>query len=127
MNAASLDRDRLAKLLGMMGSTHDGEVVAAARQAERLRADAGLTWHEIVLAALPSPRPQRGGAMTLGQAIQFVLDHEDALTDWEQDFARSIQRQISRHLWPRRLKRGLLGFAVLVLLYVGYRVVRHWL
>jgi hypothetical protein len=95
MNAAPLDRDRLAKLLGMMGSTHDGEVVAAARQAERLRADAGLTWHEIVLPALPSPRPQRRGAMTLGQAIQFVLDHEDALTAWESDFARSIQRQTS--------------------------------
>ena len=95
MNAAPLDRDRLAKLLGMMGSAHDGEVVAAARQAERLRADAGLTWHDIVLPALPSPRPQRRGAMTLGQAIQFVLDHEDALTAWESDFARSIKRQTS--------------------------------
>ena len=92
MSAASLDRARLAKLLGMMGSTHDGEVVAAARQAERLRADAGLTWHDIVLPALPSPRPQRRGAMTLGQAIQFVLDHENALTAWESDFARSVQR-----------------------------------
>ena len=102
MNAAPLDRDRLAKLLGMMGSAHDGEVVAAARQAERLRADAGLTWHDIVLPALPSPRPQRRGAMTLGQAIQFVLDHEDALTAWESDFARSIQRQTST-LSPKQI------------------------
>ena len=99
---AALDRQRLAKLLGMMGSAHDGEVVAAARQAERLRADAGLTWHDIVLPALPAPRPQRRGAMTLGQAIQFVLDHEDALTAWESDFARSIQRQTSR-LSPKQI------------------------
>ena len=102
MTADTLDRDRLAKLLGMMGSAHDGEVVAAARQAERLRADAGLTWHDIVLPALPSPRPQRRGAMTLGQAIQFVLDHEDALTAWESDFARSIQRQ-SSPLSPKQI------------------------
>src|SRR5438046_480259 len=102
MNAAPLDRDRLAKLLGMLGSAHDGEALAAARQAERLRADAGLTWHEIVIPALPSPRPQRRGAMTLGQAIQFVLDHEDALTAWESDFARSIQRQ-SSPLSPKQI------------------------
>src|SRR5437868_14336476 len=92
MNSVTLDRDRLARVLGMLGSAHNGEVVAAARQAERLRADAGLTWREIVFAALPSPSPQRCGAMTLGQAIQFVLDREDALTAWESDFARSIQR-----------------------------------
>src|SRR5947207_14282681 len=102
MTAAALDRDRLVKLLGMMGSVHDGEVVAAARQAVRLRADAGLTWRDIVLPALPSPRPQRRGAMALGQAIQFLLDHEDALTAWESDFARSIQRQTSR-LSPRQI------------------------
>src|SRR5438874_13522160 len=95
VSVTGLDRERLAKLLGMMGSAHDGEVVAAARQAERLRAEAGLTWVDIVLPALPSPRPQRRGAMTLGQAIQFLLDHEDALTAWESDFARSIQRQTS--------------------------------
>src|SRR5947207_668908 len=95
MNAVDLDRDRLAKLLGMLGSSHDGEALAAARRAERLRVDAGLTWAEIVIPRLPPPRPQPRGAMTFAQAIQFVLDHEDALTEWESDFTRSIQRQSS--------------------------------
>src|SRR5436853_169114 len=49
-----IDRERLAKLLGMLGSCYDGEVVAAARQAERLRADAGLTWPEILVLAMPA-------------------------------------------------------------------------
>jgi len=33
---SALDRDRLAKLLGMLGADHDGEVVNAARAADRL-------------------------------------------------------------------------------------------
>ena len=49
MNAVALDRDRIARVLGMLGSAHDGEVIAAARQAERLRAAAGLTWADIVI------------------------------------------------------------------------------
>jgi hypothetical protein len=35
--AGALDRARLARVLGMMGSLHDGEVLAAARLAETLR------------------------------------------------------------------------------------------
>ena len=91
MTAATLDRERLSKLLGMLGSSHDGEVVAAARQAERLRAEAGLTWGEIVVPRLPPP-PQRPNVRTVAAAAAFVLDHADALTPWERDFARSIQR-----------------------------------
>jgi len=93
-SAASLDRERLAKLLGMLGSAHDGEVIAAARQAERLRQGAGLTWDDIVQPTLPPPsRVQR--ADTLGAAMAFVLDHEDALTPWEREFSRSILMQRS--------------------------------
>ena len=95
MTASTIDRDRLVKLLGLLGSDFDGEIVAAARQAERLRADAGLTWREIVLPALSPPRPQQRAAMSFTEAVRFVLDHEDALTAWESDFGRSIQRQNS--------------------------------
>jgi hypothetical protein len=43
-----LDREQLARVLGMLGSDHDGEVAAAGRQAERLRRQAEMTWHEIL-------------------------------------------------------------------------------
>ena len=95
MSAAALDRERLAKLLGMMGSAHDGEALAAARQAERLRAEAGLTWGEILLPRLPAPRRQHHHVETFADAIEFVLDNEQELTAWERDFARSLRRQLS--------------------------------
>jgi hypothetical protein len=92
MTAATIDRGRLSKLLGMLGSAHEGEVVAAARQAERLRAEAGLTWAEIVIPRLPPPARQRRHVETIAEAVEFLLDHLDGLTEWECDFVRSIQR-----------------------------------
>ena len=102
MTADTLDRDRLAKLLGMMGSTHDGEVVAAARQVERLRADAGLTWPEILVPRLPPP-PRGQNVRTVADAIDFVIEHAFVLTDWERGFARNLCR-LKCPLSPRQLE-----------------------
>src|SRR5436190_12428222 len=91
MTAAILDRDRLAKLLGMLGSVHDGEVVAAARQAERLRADAGLTWAEIVIPRMPPP--QYGQFVRSARdLIGFVIEHQYLLNERERQFIASIRR-----------------------------------
>ena len=94
MSAAAIDLERLAKLLGMLGSAHDGEALAAARQAERLRAEAGLTWPQIIIRALPSPR-RHHHVETAADAIEFLLDNEHELTAWERNFARSLKRQRS--------------------------------
>jgi len=48
------DRQRLAAVLGMLGSEHAGERAAAALQAEAFRNKHGLTW-EGLLAAKPTP------------------------------------------------------------------------
>jgi hypothetical protein len=45
------DRHRLARLLGMTGSAHDGETLNAARLADRLVKDRGATWSEVLAAA----------------------------------------------------------------------------
>ena len=45
------DRDirrKLAKILGLLSSTHDAKVLAAARQAERLRGELGRSWNELI-------------------------------------------------------------------------------
>ena len=81
-----IDRDRLSKLLGMLGSDHDGEVINAARAADRLVRDAGLRWPDI---AMPVPPRGRGDNDPVG----FCLSRPAALTDWEQRFLRSIERQ----------------------------------
>ena len=44
----ALDRDKLAKMLGMLGSRHDGEVAAAGRSAHTLLSDARTTWTEVL-------------------------------------------------------------------------------
>ena len=101
MTADRLDRDRLAKLLGLLGSDHDGEVVAAARQAERLRADAGLTWPEILVPRLPPP-PHGRNVRTVADAIDFVIEHQVVLTVWERGFVSALRR-LKYPLSPRQL------------------------
>jgi hypothetical protein len=102
MTADILDRDRLARVLGMLGSSHEGEVVAAARQAERLRADAGLTWPEILVPRLPPP-PRGQNVRTVADAIDFVIERQVVLTDWERGFVRDLRR-LKYPLSPRQLE-----------------------
>lgn len=42
------DRDRLAKIAGMLGSAHEGERAAAALKATELLQSLGLTWPEVI-------------------------------------------------------------------------------
>jgi hypothetical protein len=93
MTAGALDRERLARVLGMLGSAHDGEALAAARQAERLRAEAGLTWAEIVIRALPAPSSPQPCRYPVAEATAFLFEHWELLTDWEIDFVESLRRQ----------------------------------
>ena len=53
---AEVDRDRLARLLGLLGSDFDGEVANAGRLADKLVRSAGLTWPDVIAPALPPPR-----------------------------------------------------------------------
>ncbi len=59
--SAKLDRKRLVKVLGMLGSRHDGEVLAAARQAQYMIGMAKTSWAELLgvePGAEPEPLPQ---------------------------------------------------------------------
>ena len=43
-----IDRERLIKLLGLLGSAHNGEIAAAGRMADALIRDAGVTWADVI-------------------------------------------------------------------------------
>jgi len=62
-----MNRTKLAKVLGMMGSAHDGEVLTAAKTAEALVREAGLTWFDLVggvpACGLDWMETQKGGAL----------------------------------------------------------------
>ena len=91
---------KLAKLLGMLGSHHDGEVLNAARQAHKTVTNAGLTWREVFqpLIALPPPVIEKDQPRVL---VDDLLGHP-SLTDWESKFVGSIDRWLRR---GRRLSR----------------------
>jgi hypothetical protein len=62
---AGIDYEHLAKILGMLGSVHDGEVVNAARQAEKIRTAAGLMWRDILkpeTTELVAQKPKRAAS-----------------------------------------------------------------
>jgi hypothetical protein len=96
MTGAALDRDRLAAILGMLGSDHDGEILAAARQAERPRRGAGLTWREILALAPSLPEPRRDLVVeSVDDAIDLCRARAQSLTAWELNFIDTLDRQRS--------------------------------
>jgi hypothetical protein len=87
-----LDRDKLIRILGMLGSAHDGEVLSAARQAQRLVREAGLTWEEILTIPAPRVLVLPTAPSTWQEKILDCLDAEDAaLSDWERGFLLSVR------------------------------------
>jgi hypothetical protein len=87
---------KLVKVLGLLGSDHDGEVAAAGRRAHAMVKGAGLTWGEVIgPAALAKPEPScsqrrwREPGSPSDRAALCLLWRE-VLTDWEVDFCRSI-------------------------------------
>ena len=91
---ALVGRQRLARVCGLLGSDHDGEALAAARQAEKLRKKLGLTWDELLV---PPTRQRSKGLppeeLTDWQAAcLFCLEHFQSLTRWELDFVSKVAR-----------------------------------
>ena len=62
------ERQRLARILGMLGSEHAGERASAGLQAEAFRKRHGLTWEEMI----------QGKAVYLGGAPPWAKSDPDA-------------------------------------------------
>jgi hypothetical protein len=91
---ALVDRQRLARVCGLLGSDHDGEALAAVRQAEKIRKKLGLTWEELLV---PSPRqraadPPPEDLTDWRWACHFCLERYRWLTSWELDFVATVAR-----------------------------------
>jgi hypothetical protein len=91
---ALVDRHRLARVCGLLGSDHDGEALAAARQAEKIRKKLGLTWEELLVpptrqrAADPPPEELTDWR----SACHFCLERSRLLTRWELNFVATVAR-----------------------------------
>lgn len=89
---------RLEKLLGMLGSSFDGEVAAAGRAAHALVKGAGLTWGDVLApAGKPPPAAPNKPAVKWWQedaklCLACGLD-EQCLSDWEVEFLENISER----------------------------------
>lgn len=81
-----IDRDRLTKLVGMLGSDHDGEIVNAVRFIRRMADAEKLTVTELLKQGLGAPTSSRSSA--------FKPRHE-----WHDPFAEQYKQQQE---WARR-------------------------
>lgn len=104
------DRERLIKLLGMIGSNADGEALNAARLAHKLLQDRGMTWRQVVGGngavsppfinpwgsgtwhhTPPPPPPPSRGSERWRTVADFILNYKDEMiNEWEYHFLESI-------------------------------------
>jgi hypothetical protein len=89
--------ERLAQLLGMLGSDHDGEIANAGRMADRLLRSRGLTWPDIIRPYTDNLHkddpPIWREPRTWREAVGLALGFEEMLTPWESKFLRSLRDQ----------------------------------
>jgi hypothetical protein len=75
-------REHLCKLLGMLGSDHDGEIAAAGRKAHAHIKKLGLTWADVIYFPPASWR----------EMANVCAKHQYTLNEREADFIRNILR-----------------------------------
>ena len=96
------DTERLAKILGRLGSEFDGERAAAGAMAARFLKDRHLTWAELLEAPAPAPvapicpccrpSPEFGWRRLADLCLQ--IGHElDLLSEWEAGFLATLRRR----------------------------------
>lgn len=104
------DRHRLARLLGMTGSAHDGEALNAARLADRLLKDRGVTWTDAVAPGAEMREPLHSWRRVCAE----LATQPDSLGPWEQSFVAGLpkfrrlsskQREILQSIAERVLGR----------------------
>src|SRR5687767_12283048 len=96
MPLAPADAAKLTKLLGMLGSDHDGEVAAAGRAANRLLKAHGLTWSDVI-----TPAPQSATLPAVWREPEHWLDAvglclvlpDAPLSSWDRKFLISISQR----------------------------------
>jgi hypothetical protein len=112
-----IDRERLIKLLGLLGSDHNGEIAAAGRMADALIRDAGVTWADVI-----AP-----------ETVQRELI--DALRDENEELRKKVHRlsiqknelaqtaRVTVYQRRRRVKRFAALIIALLIAFVGFWLV----
>jgi len=78
MPAPPLNLEKLAAMLGMMGSDGDGEVLNAARMANRMIRAAGMVWADFILAAEQRDQAEERAGKIYDAAVQLQHERDQA-------------------------------------------------
>ncbi len=85
---------RLQKLLLMLSSPRDGEVINAARAISRALQDAGADWHDLARALVSAPQaaaPRRESTSGWHEVmVDLCLQHQEYLRPRELEFCESL-------------------------------------
>ena len=103
-----LDLERLARVIAMGGSGHDGEALAALRQADRSIRAAGMTWHDVLL---PGRLIEARAAEV--QQLRDELTALRAAKAAETQQLRDALRAVRHRRRPTQHQRGPAGFIIL--------------
>lgn len=122
MPLSSTDQERLAKLLAMFSSNHDGEVVNAARLAERLVKSRGETWDSVINAKPASqqeqqrrqekPREQTKPPLKWRENAEACVEYAEHLSEWENQFWNQYWRTPANSPYPSNSDRSLIVFSL---------------
>lgn len=97
MSLHASDLQKLAKLLGMIGSHHDCEALSAARKAHQFITSKGATWHDAFgVAEVAAPSPAHHNLAT------DLLRHKAYMTDFERRFLIGIMAHVK--LSPKQVQ-----------------------
>jgi hypothetical protein len=107
-----LDLERLARVIAMGGSGHDGEALAALRQADRSIRAAGMTWHDVLL-----PGRLIEGLVAETERLRDELIAVRTAKAAETKQLRDALAAAGRHRRPSG-QRGLVGTLILCCLFV---------
>ena len=93
------DRERLIKLLGMLGSEHIGERAVAAKKIEELRTELALEWSDLIITGGETQDTRQHGPSAAGSGVDTALplDLIDAysarLSNWEKEFLIDLDKK----------------------------------
>ncbi|MBF0497302.1 MAG: hypothetical protein HQK58_12130 [Deltaproteobacteria bacterium] len=97
--------DKLGKVLGMLGSAHDGERLAAADRANALLKSNNLTWPDILTSRTSAPYIM-SATSTAGPYSNWLSKLEGIkrcwadLNGWEKNFVKNVSKQIQKGKQP---------------------------
>lgn len=110
------ERQRLARILGMLGSEHAGEQAAAAFQAEAFRKRHGLTWEAMLslppVTERPEPPPRDASkeaaeAKARADAEAKVREADEVRRrQWQAEIRAKAEAEAERHQWKERARHA---------------------